>query len=199
MPRLSSARRLRTAIITGVVLTALVCATRVTFAQQKPQTAASLQSIEARLKVLEDTDQVRQLLADYIRFVDAEDFASYSQLFTSDGELIFAQNRPKGPEAIRALMERGSRGRDAAAAAAWKGSGHLLTDVSIQLTGDQATASSRWTLITRGKDDRPLVSARGHYSDVLVRDAGRWKFKKRVVYADIPHQDPFETPESSGR
>ena len=61
--------------------------------QQLPAAA-----IEARLKRLEDVEQVRQLLADYIRFVDS---------------------------------------------------------VAIQVDGDEATSTSRWTLLVRGGDDRP--------------------------------------------
>jgi uncharacterized protein (TIGR02246 family) len=151
-------------------------------------------TIEARLRRLEDIEQVRQLLADYIRFVDSQDFARYSQLFADDGELIFAQNRPKGPEAIRRVMEQGTRSADAARTAAMAVSAHLNTDVTIQVDGDEATSTSRWTLLVRGGDDRPVASARGHYNDILARDHGRWKFKRRVVYADVPHQDPFEAP-----
>jgi ketosteroid isomerase-like protein len=161
-------------------------------AAARPSYGQQANTIESRLKHLEDLEQLRQLLADYIRNVDAQDYASYSKLFTRDGELIFAQNRPKGPEEIRALMERGARSMDAARAAAFAGSAHLNTDVTIAIDGDRATASSRWTLLAHGSDDRPVVSARGHYNDVLVREDGRWKFRKRVVYADIPHQDPFE-------
>ena len=153
-------------------------------------------TLEARLKQLEDAEEIRHLLADYIRFVDAGDYLRYSQLFARDGELIFAQNRLKGPDAIRKLMEEGARTATPDRTAAMKGSGHLLTDVSIDVStpgGDEATASARWTLVARGGDIRPVVNAYGHYSDVLTRENGRWRFKKRVVYADNPHQDPFET------
>jgi hypothetical protein len=57
--------------------------------------------------------------------------------------------------------------------------------------GDEATTTARWTLITRGADDRPVLSATGHYDDMIVREGRRWKFKRRVVYADVPFQDPF--------
>ena len=154
------------------------------------QAAANL-FLEARLKRFEDLEDIRQLLADYIRFVDGRDYLHYSQLFVQDGELIFGQNRPKGPEAIRQVMEQGARAAAPDRAAAMARSAHLLTDVNIRVDGNEATATARWTLITRGPDDRPVLSATGHYNDVLVRADGRWKFKRRVVYADVPFQDPF--------
>ncbi len=65
-------------------------------------------------------------------------------------------------------MEGGERKADPSRVAAMAGSVHLLTDLSIHLNGDEATAHSRWTLIVRG-DGRPNVSASGHYSDLLIR------------------------------
>jgi len=171
----------------------LVVAARVdaplVFAQDR-----TVAALEARLKRLEDTEAVRELLTDYTRLMDSRDFAGYSRLFTADGELVFGRNRPKGPEEIRKVMEQGSQSADAGRAAALAASAHLLTDVDVRVAGDQATATSRWTLITRGPDDRPAVGARGHYVDIIVREPDRWRFKRRVVYADVPHQDPFEEP-----
>jgi len=44
-------------------------------------------AIEERLRQLEDREQIRDLLAEYIRCLDARDHATYSQLFAKDGEL----------------------------------------------------------------------------------------------------------------
>jgi hypothetical protein len=147
--------------------------------------AADQKGVEARLRQLEDREQIRDLLAEYIRCLDSRDHVTYSQLFAKDGELTFAQGHAKGPEAIRALMEDGERRAGASRTAAMADSVHLLTDVSIQLHGDQATSHSRWTLVVRAGENRPVVSASGHYSDVLIREHGNWKFQKREIVADL--------------
>ncbi len=146
---------------------------------------ASADTVEERLRQLEDREQIHDLLAEYVRCLDARDHATYAQLFAKDGELTFAQGHAKGPEAIRALMEEGERRTDPNRAAAMAGSVHLLTDLSIQLKGDEATAHSRWTLIVHAGESRPVVSASGHYSDALIRENGNWKFKRREIVADL--------------
>jgi SnoaL-like domain len=153
--------------------------------------SAAPQKVEQRLQQLEDREQIRELLAEYIRCLDARDHATYSQLFAKDGELTFAQGHAIGPKAIRELMEDGERKADPARTAAMASSVHVLTDLSIHLNGDQATAHSRWTLIVR-TEGRPVVSASGHYSDALIRENGAWKFKKREIVADL-----FGQPNSS--
>jgi hypothetical protein len=37
---------------------------------------------------LEDTEEIRNVLLDYGRFLDARDFAAYSRLFAKDGEWV---------------------------------------------------------------------------------------------------------------
>jgi len=150
-----------------------------------PASASDQKSIEASLQRLEDREQIRELLAEYIRCLDARDHATYARLFARDGELTFAQGHAKGPQAIRELMEEGERKADPARTAAMAGSVHLLTDLSIQINGDQATAHSRWTLIVRSGQSRPVVSASGHYSDLLIREDGNWKFQRREIVADL--------------
>ena len=90
-------------------------------------------SLEQRLQQLEDREQIRDLLAEYIRCLDSRDHATYAQLFAQDGELTFAQGHAKGPQAIRALMEDGEKRADPGRVAAMAGSVHLLTDVSIRV------------------------------------------------------------------
>jgi hypothetical protein len=35
-----------------------------------------------------------------------------------------------------------------------------------------------------------VLALLGHYDDVLAREDGRWKFKRRQAHIDIPH-DPM--------
>jgi len=145
--------------------------------------AASLsaQSLEARLQRLEDTEEIRILLLDYGRFLDARDLVSYSRLFAKQGEWIGGFGSVKGPAEIQAFMEKNlgtgpNRGNTF----------HILSNFIIDVKGDTATATSRWTFVTPGADGKPTISQAGRYDDVLVREDGRWKFKRREASNDIP-------------
>lgn len=137
----------------------------------------------ARIQRLEDIEEIRSLLTDYGRLLDAHDLAAYSQLFAKDGEWVGGFGSAKGPAAIQALMEKnlGVTPRNKPGSTY-----HLLTNFEIDVHGDTATAWSRWTFVVTGADKKPSMMYAGHYDDTLVRENGRWKFKRRVVANDIP-------------
>jgi hypothetical protein len=117
---------------------------------------------------------------DYGRHLDAGDFASYSELFARDGEVLLGPlGRAKGPRAIEELMTRVLAGQDGR-------SFHLVTSPVVDLAGDSATAQVMWTVIARGEDDEPRVTMIGRHVDQLIREDGRWRFKRRVGHIDIP-------------
>ena len=62
----------------------------------------------------------------------------------------------------------------------------LLLDYRRHLDGDTATAHTTWALIRRASGDVPELALLGHYDDVLAREDGRWKFKRRQAHIDIP-------------
>jgi hypothetical protein len=57
------------------------------------------------------------------------------------------------------------------------------------LSGDTATAMSRWTMLVQGEDNRTRVGGSGRYGDKLVRENGQWKFQQRILYRDLPLTD----------
>jgi len=138
-------------------------------------------ALAARLQRLEDIEEIRTLLLDYGRFLDSRDLAAYSRLFAKDGEWVGGFGSAQGPVGIQAFMEKNL------------GTGpnrtntyHLLTNFVIDVKGDTATAWSRWTFVTPGPDGRPVIAQAGRYDDQLVRESGRWKFKRRVASNDLP-------------
>jgi SnoaL-like domain len=153
---------------------------------QTPDTARknSGASLAARVQRLEDIEEIRILLADYGRYLDAHDLVSYSHPFAKDGEWVGGFGSAKGPAGIQALMEKnlgpGSTGRPGSTF-------HILTNFVIDVHGDTATAWSRWVFITTGAEDRPTPAMGGHYDDTFVREDGHWKFRRRVAVNDIPH------------
>jgi uncharacterized protein (TIGR02246 family) len=143
-------------------------------------TAAAASSAD-RLQRLEDMEEIRTLLLDYGRFLDSRDLAAYSRLFAKDGEWVGGFGSARGPEEILAFMQKNlgtgpNRGNTF----------HILSNFEIVVDRDSATAWSRWTFITPGADGKPVISQAGRYDDVLVREDGRWRFKRRVASNDIP-------------
>ena len=143
--------------------------------------AAQTPSVEARLQRLEDIEEIRTLLLDYGRLLDSRDLAGYSRLFAKDGEWVGGFGSAQGPAAIQVFMEKNL------------GTGpnrtntyHLLTNFVIDVKGDTATAWSRWTYVTPGADGRPVIAQAGRYDDILVRENGRWRFKRRTASSDLP-------------
>jgi ketosteroid isomerase-like protein len=146
---------------------------------------ATASSLEARLQRLEDTESIRLLLERYIELNESRDYPAYSRLFAKDGELVLRRGRATGPEAILKLMQDSFGAANASASNPLNGSLHVLSNVKINVTGDTATATSRWTLLLRGEDG-PKPAQAGHYGDKLVRENGEWKFQQRIIYRDIP-------------
>jgi ketosteroid isomerase-like protein len=147
-------------------------------------------SLEARLKRLEDLAEIERLIMDYRRHLDARDLHAYSRLFCDDGEWSGNTGSAKGPDAIEAMLtERLAPNPPAPGATTW----HVVSIPVIEIDGDEATASATWALIRRGAGDVPELALLGHYDDVLARENGRWKFKRRTAQIDIPHR-PAPTP-----
>jgi uncharacterized protein (TIGR02246 family) len=147
-------------------------------AQQKDR------SVAARVQRLEDIEEIRAVLLDYGRYLDGRDFAAYSKLFAKDGEWVGGFGTVQGPAAIQAFMEKNITGPNRG------NTFHILSNFKIEVHGDTATAWSRWTFVTPGTDKKPAIAQAGRYDDTLVRENGRWKFKRRVASNDIPVPNP---------
>jgi hypothetical protein len=63
---------------------------------------------------------------------------------------------------------------------------HLLTNFDIEVHGEKATAKSRWSYVIGTAEKKPVLEHSGRYEDTLIREDGKWKFQKRVVYNDLP-------------
>ena len=67
---------------------------------------------------------------------------------------------------------------------------HILSNFVIDVTGDTATAWSRWMFMVPGPNNTAVAAQSGRYEDTLVREDGKWKFKRRVASNDIPAGGP---------
>lgn len=142
-------------------------------------------NLEQRIQRIEDEKQIRDVMVQYGRFLDAGDFASYSQLFARDGEwrgLLSGFTSIRGPENIRREMEKAFADRKYDRV----NTIHLISNISIDVDGDRATGYSRYTVVSRNEKDESFVRVAGRYEDIFIREDGRWKFLSRSAYRDIP-------------
>jgi len=134
---------------------------------------------EARLRALEDRAAIERLLLDYGRTLDGRDSAGYAALFARDGVWIAPGFETRGPAAIKAMIDRMFANVPASATS------HLMSNFWIEVDGDRATASSRFSLFAPNETGGPRIRLSGHYDDELVREDGRWRFLRRVLTHDL--------------
>lgn len=135
-------------------------------------------STAARLQALADKDEIQTLLLDYGRHLDSRDFAAYGRLFAKDGEWIGGFGTVTGgPAGIQAFMAKALGPTNTAK------NYHLLSNFVITVDGDTATAWSRWAFVVPGEKGAAIAQA-GRYDDVLVREDGAWRIKRRTASND---------------
>jgi len=144
-------------------------------------------SIEARLQRVEDQLAIQRVLIEYGKFLDAKDYASYAALFARDGEWIGGFGHYTGPAAIQKMLE--DKLGKAAPGYINKSSYHLMSSPLITVTGDTATAESRYLFFTASADNKPIPTLAGRYVDSFVREGGAWKIRRRVTHGVIPWRD----------
>ena len=151
----------------------------------QPSRAADLESLAARVQVLEDREAIRALILAYGTAHDHRDYKTFASLFAKNGEWVGGLGSAKGPEAIFELMDR-TIGHNPQP----QGSGtyHVLTNDDIAIDGDLASATTKWIYITPGDDGQPKLVFLGHYNDKFIREDGVWKFLRREAPVDIPVQ-----------
>lgn len=158
---------------------AVVCA----LGAQAPAFADDLETLAARVQILEDREEIRALILAYGKAHDNRDYATFAQLFAEQGEWVGGLGSAQGPDAIFALMDR-TIGHNPQPAGS--GTFHVLTNEQIELNGDRASATTQWIYVTPGEDGNPRLVFFGHYNDEFIRENGRWKFLRREAPVDIP-------------
>lgn len=145
-------------------------------------TADNAAPLKMRLQQLEDREAIRALLVEYGRALDKRDFPAYGALFARDGSWKGGMGTATSPDAIAKMVEAGF-GR--MSPSLYESSNHVMTSFDVDVSGDGATAWSRWLWVVVGADGKPQVERAGHYEDTLVREDGQWKFKSRQAFTEI--------------
>jgi ketosteroid isomerase-like protein len=162
------------------------------------QNASGAQSLEERLRAVEDRLAIEQVLMRYAAALNTDDADGYVSLFTPDAtfELRRQSGEPpflgpfKGRDALRkqwfpdapTSTSRGTR---------FGPMRHVTTNYEIDVTGDTATVRAFFIeVVSNGANtppgsNPPTIHAMGRYEDELVRVDGRWLFSKRVVITDM--------------
>lgn len=152
------------------------------------QDARTIEALTTRLKMLEDKEAIADVLIAYGRALDSRDFKTYAGLFSKDGSWSGGLGKVTGgPQAIYDFMTSriggGGRGNAAPRPIGFGSSYHIMSSFEIRVTGDTATASSRWAFVTAARG--PGVQVAGRYDDTLVREDGVWKIKSRQAFNDL--------------
>lgn len=162
---------------------ALVVTMLVSLACAAPLPAADL-TLAQRVQRLEDREAIRALLIEYAHLLDREDFVGYSRLFAKQGVWEGGIGSATGPDEIRKMLEvtfaKIPPGSER------KGAYHILSNILIDVQGDEATSCSRWTWVVPGKRGVGEGERSGHYEDELVRENGQWKFQRRLTVTELP-------------
>ena len=156
-------------------------------AQASRSATPTLESLAARLKHFEDKEEINNVLINYGRALDSGDFKTYASLFTKDGSWSGGTGSVTGgPQAIYDFMTKnlgGGRGGGTPRPIGWRASYHIMSSPKIEVSGDTATASSRWAFVTAALG--PGIQVAGRYEDALVRESGVWKIRSRQAFNDL--------------
>jgi ketosteroid isomerase-like protein len=133
------------------------------------------------MQLLLDERDISRLMVDYCRFVDFGEAGRVPALFTDDGVWQAAGVDCRGRDAMAAMFaKRETLSR--------RTSRHVITNVSIDVTGDEATAVSYLINYRHDtNDDSPAVTPApiadpkfmGEYHDTFRRTAEGWRFASR--------------------
>lgn len=122
----------------------------------------------------QDYIDIQQLYARYAQTIDAGDAEGWANTFTPDG--VF-NNSSRGHEALVQFIHDWRDKRDGAHRRHWN------SNLVISPTPAGAGGSVYLLLLDTGT--RPPTPAASYiYDDALVKTAGGWRFKTRVLHAD---------------
>jgi len=159
-------------------ITTLVCT--VLLASTLPHQALGQVSVTTEATLL-DRIQIEDLLIAYYQPLGSagEDMTAF---YTEDGVLDLNARVYQGKAGVRQAY------KDAAAAMgpSFKGKFHMLmNNPRIVVNGESATADLIWTgVASETATSQPHLVEQGREHDELVKMAGRWLLKKRVITSD---------------
>jgi len=134
----------------------------------------------------DDRAEIQNLSNRYMIAVDAGDIETVMSTWAEDGVLDWVGGVENGKAAIRKAMSNfgGSRAVNIPEGATSRPrTHHQIINHVIDVNGDTAKTIAYWFAITNNTPQKDVqLLYFGHYEDDLVKQNGRWLFKKRRVY-----------------
>jgi ketosteroid isomerase-like protein len=129
---------------------------------------------------LEEKEAIRDLMSAYCFHVDNGEFDQFVGLFTEDaifeaGPFGRLQGRRAIYEFINGQVPRPGEG---------PARKHCTLNHVIRVHGIEARADS-YIVVLRESSAGIMASLAGRYEDLLVKEAGEWRFKVRKIHFDI--------------
>lgn len=168
---------------TSKFLSLLSCAALLVF--QVPQSAYA-DNVQTSQATLLDRVQIEDLISNYYWDMTSSGRDMLSEYYVNDAVLDVNGIVYKGHKAIQS---------------AYSGSGvtstgkfrMLMNNPRIRVNGDTATAETVWTgVINDTVRVPPRLYEQGHEYDELVKNKGRWFFKKRVITSDAGLTEKYD-------
>ena len=133
-------------------------------------------------------DMVTRYYANFGKQDAAEDFGAF---YTEDAVFDVNGIVSQGREAIEAFYTETGDDEEAPAR---QGTFHMMiSNPVIDVNGDQATAEFMWTgVMNSAIGERPQLWEQGREYDLLVKQDGQWRIKKRTVIADSGLPDRYK-------
>lgn len=125
----------------------------------------------------DDILAIQKLIADYNHAVDRGDGDAFADFFVEGGSLDSGFNVIKGRDELRDFA--------AIVPSMAPGARHLVSNVSIDGDGDDATARlylQMWATAGGAAETKLVIS--GRYEDTLKREGGTWRFVTRKMIPD---------------
>src|SRR5690348_1509260 len=128
---------------------------------------------------VEDRLDIQDLIARCAWALDTGNVDAFVDCFSAQGILIWdvfeEADRWEGADALRTFA---SVLRDLPSSA---GRQHHINNIVITGSREGAHASSYVTVVLRQGDGPHPVNVMGYYEDEFMREAGRWRFRQRVI------------------
>jgi hypothetical protein len=161
--------------------------------------AAELQAAEtdALVQMLADRAEIQEVAYRYINALDTRDAELYLSVFTEDAEYDVEGTIYSGHEELRGIITGLIASREAAAR-----EGRPVVDlyhtninpVIDIISPTEARFQAYWQTLRKADDNSMRIGGMGIIRDELVKSAGKWRIRKRVLTNFVPRVAPPTPP-----
>jgi ketosteroid isomerase-like protein len=138
------------------------------------------ESLEDRVRRLEDRQEILQSLIDYGELLDTRDLDAWAELWAEDGEFEMSTGRlAKGRQSIKDMLA-------AVIAGSTESVLHMEINPRITLDGDRASSTMLYAVAKTQDDGLTRVIFLGHHHSRHVRTADGWKISYRRNVVNLP-------------